>query len=503
MEEDMSHKYLRCAATPILAACLLIGIVICNADGAGAHTARVPGGGQVRYKLIDIGTFGGPNSSVPEAFLEINGATGVQSISDNGTIVGAADTAATDSLCFFDDCFFPNGFASRNGVMTGLVPLPNSLWSAANAVSGNALITGASENGQTDPVVGLPEVRAAFWRGGMITDLGTLPGGYESASFAINNGGEVAGFATNTVADSFSFWGRQIRAVLWRNGAVQDLGTLGGPDAEAFFVNQRGDAAGFSFLNGTVNADNGPCQAYAPAQEPFFWRNGQMVDIGNFGGTCGISNALNNRGQVVGQSYTSGNVTARAFLWQRGVLSDLGTLGGENASAEWLNDAGDVVGYADLPGSCNGLACVHHGFLWKHGKMTDLGTLPSDPCSRALSINSSAQVVGGSATVCGGELTHALLWDRSARAIDLNTLIAPGSGLTLTYALYINDRGDIAGNGVLSNGNVNGFLLIPCGHGHGPDCQPVFLGRRIAQVSRRSLYMRGLDAQRRSLIGPR
>ncbi len=36
----------------------------------------------IRYKLIDLGTFGGPNSSFAEAFQEMNGTTSVRVLSD-------------------------------------------------------------------------------------------------------------------------------------------------------------------------------------------------------------------------------------------------------------------------------------------------------------------------------------------------------------------------------------------------------------------------------------
>jgi probable HAF family extracellular repeat protein len=222
-----------------------------------------------------------------------------------------------------------------------------------------------------------------------------------------------------------------------------------------------------------------------------------MIDIGTFGGTCGVANALNNLGQVVGQSYLPGNMTAHAFLWDKGhnsSLTDLGTLGGDNSSALWLNDAGEVVGYADLPPgsqSCSGQACVHHAFLWKLGVMTDLGTIGTDPCSRAVSINSRGQVVGFTASICGGNGSgHGFLWQNGGPAIDLNTLVAPGSGLTVNSATYINDRGEIAGTGVLASGDVHAFLLIPCaednqGCGNGTAAQPTEIGSDIANVTQR------------------
>ena len=45
--------------------------------------------------------------------------------------------------------------------------------------------------------------------------------------------------------------------------------------------------------------------------------------------------------------------------------------------------------------------------------------------------------------------------------VNLNTLVLPGSGLTLIAAAYINDQGEIAGAGVLPNGDLRAVLLIP------------------------------------------
>jgi probable HAF family extracellular repeat protein len=436
---------------------------------------------QPRYKLVDLGTLGGPNSSVPTVFFEIGGTltAGARVISNQGTVTGTADTSTADPSCFFDDCFYPSVFQWQDGVLTNLGALPGSHWSAVNWISGNGLIAGFSQNGATDPLLGLPEFHAVLWRGGQITDLGTLEGGNESWAFAVNNRGRVVGFSTNGTPDPYSYFyfqifgssaGTQMRAFSWdKENGMQDLGTLGGPDAWAGLVNEHGQIAGISYTSSTANADNATCAPNVPTQDPFFWeKDTGMIDIGTLGGTCGVPNALNNHGQVAGESYLAGNLNVHAFRWDKRAhpqLTDLGTLGGDNASALWLNDAGEVIGFADLPrnpSGCTGLACQHHAFLWKHGVMTDLGSLSGDPCSRALSINSKGQIVGASATVCGGPLTHALLFEGGG-PIDLNTLVPPGSALALTEAIYINDRGEIAGVGALSNGDTHAFLLTPCG----------------------------------------
>jgi len=435
---------------------------------------------QPRYKLVDLGTFGGPNSGIPITFFEINDTAGDQVLSRRGTVTGTADASTADSLCFQDDCFVQNAFKWQDGVLTNLGALPGSHWSTTNWISGNGLIAGFSQNGETDPLTGGPEVRAVLWQGNRIADLGTLPGGAESGAWAVNDQGQVFGFASNGIPDPFSIIylilgsasGTQTRAFVWsKEYGMQDLGTLGGPDAWAGLANDHGQTAGVSYTSFVPNPNN-PCLPNFPTTDPFFWdKSTGMVDIGGFGGDCGVPNALNNRGQVAGQSYLKGDLVAHAFLWDshaNPALKDLGTLGGDNSSALWLDDEGEVVGYADLPATppgCSGLTCVHHAFVWKNGVMTDLGSVGSDPCSRATSINARGQIVGRTAAICGGAATHGVLWETGGSAIDLNTLVAPGSGLTLTEPLSINDHGEIVGVGILRNGDQHAFVLIPCGEG--------------------------------------
>ena len=151
------------------------------------------------------------------------------------------------------------------------------------------------------------------------------------------------------------------------------------------------------------------------------------------------------------------------FLWKDRSLRELpNAIGGNNTSAIALNENGDVFGWASLPGDQERRAT-----LWKNSIMTDLGTLDEDPCSLAFSINARGQVVGISgfqSDVSGGNsgnTIRAFLWERGSM-VDLNALIPPNSPLFLTSPETINERGEIAGIGLDSNGNEHGFLLIPC-----------------------------------------
>ena len=369
-------------------------------------------------------------------------------------------------------------------MLTNLGTLPGSQWGAANGISGNGLVAGASQNGKNDPLSGLAQFRAVLWNKGNISNLGRLAGGYESAAFAVNNRSQVVGFATNGNPDPYSYFyfqllgsstGTQTRAFSWdKQNGMLDLGTLGGPDAWAFLVNERGQVAGESYTSSIPNASNGICAPDVPTQDPFLWDKGKMIDLGTLGGTCGFANALNSQGQVVGISSLDGNLTSHPFLWRHRVLADLGTLGGDNGQATWINDAGDVVGEADLPGSQ-----THDAFLWKRGVMNDLGNLGLT--SFAYAINSEDQVVGHSRINDG--TFRAFLWENRGPMIDLNSLIPPGSGLTLTDAIYINDRGEIAGTGCSPMAtNMHTLPLIPCDEKHPGECEDYSDDRSICSA---------------------
>jgi len=120
-----------------------------------------------------------------------------------------------------------------------------------------------------------------------------------------------------------------------------------------------------------------------------------------------------------------------------------------------MNDAGEFVGFADTPTSI-------HGFLWNGSEMIDVGTLAGDCFSGAFGINARTQVVGQSIS-CDFTVFRAFLW-QNGHIIDLNVFVPPGSDLTLKEVEKINDRGEMFGEGVLSNGDSRAFLLIPVGN---------------------------------------
>lgn len=425
-----------------------------------------------QYQLVDMGTFGGPQSYFnPGSGNEFGNFA--QVLNSRGAVAGSADTRLPDpfpNFCFNDDCFVSHAFRWKNGVRTDLGTLPGGASSAAEWIGASGLIAGLSENGEIDPLVpGFPEVHAVLWRHGRITDLGTLPeGGYESIASAVDSDGRVVGLASNTIPDANSMLGLgyQTRAFIWdKENGMQDLGTLpGGTDAQAFLINQHGQVVGESYTSSAPGA----CASVGLilTTDAFIWdkKNG-IRDLGNFGGTCTQVSDLNNQGQVTGSSDLTGDQSVHAFLWDKeNGMRDLGGgLGGDFTGAFVINDDGHAAGFAYLPGDI-----IFHATLWKHvGDMADLGTLGNDECSFATSINAKEQVVGGSFSDCTSQSPNfrAFLWEEGS-LFDLNALVPSGSSLYLQLVETINDRGEIAGTGVDASGNQHAFLLIPCDESH-------------------------------------
>jgi probable HAF family extracellular repeat protein len=406
------------------------------------------------YKVVVLGSLGGPNSGTGGQL------SGLRPLNSRGTVLVVGDTTVPDP---FDAGFNIFHFYTwSTGIQTDFNALPVQPGSAGNDaypnwISDSGLVAGWSANGLIDPITQVPETHAALWTPeGKIVDLGTL-GGYQSQANAVNDFGLVAGWVENTTPDPFSFGeGTQTQAFLWAFGVMHPLGTLGGPDSNAFNINDLVQASGCSLTSDTPNVTTG-----FPTFDAFIWTNGKMIDLhpGNFGGTQGCANYLNNRSQVVGFMNLASDQYAHPFLWDRGETTDLFTVGnlqGNYGSAYVANDQGHVAGFASLPGDA-----VIHSVLWRNGEITDIQTVDGDPCSLSYDINSSDQIVGTSGSCDFSTVLHAFLWE-NGDIVDLNTLIPANSGIQLQSAYEINDNGVIAGNGILTaNGDGRVFLLIP------------------------------------------
>ncbi|MRR24424.1 hypothetical protein EG830_15745, partial [bacterium] len=155
------------------------------------------------------------------------------------------------------------------------------------------------------------------------------------------------------------------------------------------------DINGLGQVVGSAACATGDAQEHA-----VLWTGGVIKDLGTLGGPYSRAWAINNSGQVVGESQDSSGGQP-AFLWSDGVMMDLGTPPG----AEWvvaydINNSGQVVG--QFYGPLDDISFVEHGFVWSAGSMTDLGILGSATGIPLVNINDWGQVVmctGGSVSL--------------------------------------------------------------------------------------------------------
>src|SRR5215217_9622395 len=165
---------------------------------------------------------------------------------------------------------------------------------------------------------------------------------------------------------------------------VVDLGTIPGatyspPTSESAGINDFGHVVGYAALSSFTYYEGGYPSEYVIGH-PFLYKDGVMTDLGLLAWGSGAASAINNSGQVVGNS-VDGNWSSHAFLYKEdgdpntADMKDLGLLGGtyrsyySNSQANGINNSGQVVGWsADDIGH-------QHAFLYKDGVMKDLGTL--------------------------------------------------------------------------------------------------------------------------------
>jgi len=297
------------------------------------------------HTLVDLGTLGGPNSSVTWNVKN-----------DRGLIAGIAQTDMPDPLGeLWSSAFFypgPNnfgfinrGFVYQNGKMRDLGTLGGNHSFAAGANNHNEVV-GWAENDFHDAACVPPQIlqfRPVVWGPGIdqIRELPLVGGDTSGAATAVNDSHVAVGISG--ICDQAIGRYTATHAVMWSKGEVTDLGNLGAefwntPTA----INQAGTVVGFAGVAG--DPDGNTINAFIWTQS-----DGMQLLPGLAGDVDIEAYGINNSGTVVGLSCDATGV-CKAVRWDDGVVTDLNSVKGTFAdrleTAKDINDQGEITGRA-------------------------------------------------------------------------------------------------------------------------------------------------------------
>jgi probable HAF family extracellular repeat protein len=231
------------------------------------------------------------------------------------------------------------------------------------------------------------------------------------------------------------------------------------------------DLSAFTLKNGTLSAfstiptGSGPISValVRPRTNPLFTAT-LVPPNTDFGSTSSVIAAgVNDLGQVTGTAVFYPNASenfAEAFLYAGGVST--GVAFSRSSVGNALNNKGQVVGQQDveppLPQRPPQQAFL---FSYSNKSLVDIDNVPGRQ-SNATSINDAGQVTGSLSTgtcpppfsvfpACLGN-THAFVYTGSG-LVDIGTL-----GGTFSAGTSINNRGDVIGTSTLANGDGHLFL---------------------------------------------
>jgi probable HAF family extracellular repeat protein len=290
-----------------------------------------------------------------------------------------------------------------------------------------------------------------------ITDLPSL-GGTNSRANSINNRGWLAGYS--------NLAGNQSRhATLWRDGALTDLGTLGGPNSAVTWSVKSNSGIVAGIAQTAIPDPLGEAwssAAFYPGPNNagfinlgFVWKHGQMRALPTLGGNNGFATGANSRGQVVGWAENTTHdptcVSPQVLQFRPVVygpkanqIRELPLVAGDTSGAATaINEQGQAVGISGICDQAVGRHTAKHAILWDHRKVIDLGDLGAPWWNTPTNINQRGDIVGfaGDPAFPDGDILHAFIWTAKDGIKPLGAL--PGHIHSEAYG--INEKRQVVG----------------------------------------------------------
>ncbi len=230
-------------------------------------------------------------------------------------------------------------------------------------------------------------------------------------------------------------------------------------EASALLFGCSGNASSSSFAPAASTQQG--TQTGSNVQSKGDVRHYELVTLDSLGGSVSFAINIDDRGQVSGTSFLSGNTILHAQIWESPPrTTDLGTLGGSNSAVFQYNhgSGGHFVGWSETaeidPNNENfcgfGTSHVCLGFSWQRGKMTSLPTL-GGMNDHVNDVNKRGQMVGAAETSTPDPsciAPHVLdyldvIWQPNGNIRKLS----PYTGDTVSYAYTITQSGEaVVGN---------------------------------------------------------